>query len=405
MTKSYQISKGNIEKMSLEDLLIRVSGSDVKILNECPDSEKTKHSMFGALIMIPAILAVITMSYALSTMVDNPLIFISGGIIWGLIILIIDRFIVSTFRVIKCDFNNGNLSFNSKWDKSKIIGLIGRFALAATIGVFAGHPFILWMFRDVIDDKLITMRVEVTNRLRNSISAPLVTLDADIQRLEKSVEKARGIYNAELNGESRKDGQSTGKAGFGKMAKKAMGELDALEAQLSALRRQREESNSVIQSNTKEKIARADSIKTGYAMRDRALSLLEVELGAEIWGKRYFVIFCFILIDTLVVILKYTAKAGPYDSKIAERDCSIMICSNGNKTYKNDGIDPESEKKYLESKIQAWNYNKLEYINKFYIMQQYIELLNKFGVDAKEVSKIKYKFEEEIGNSVDAKDI
>jgi Domain of unknown function (DUF4407) len=52
------------------DFFIWCAGSDKTLLSQCTTSERTKHIGFGSLVLIPAILGFISMTYALWLLVE-----------------------------------------------------------------------------------------------------------------------------------------------------------------------------------------------------------------------------------------------------------------------------------------------------------------------------------------------
>ena len=78
---------------------IWLSGADPSIIDKCPHHkryEKIKFSGIGALVLIPAIIGFFSMSYAISTIINEPWMYYGGGVLWALIVLAIDRALVST---------------------------------------------------------------------------------------------------------------------------------------------------------------------------------------------------------------------------------------------------------------------------------------------------------------------
>lgn len=75
------------------------SGANQAILTKpsC-NTELNKYASIGATVFFTAVLASISSSYALFTVFDSVLIAICFGVLWGLIIFNLDRYIVSTMR-------------------------------------------------------------------------------------------------------------------------------------------------------------------------------------------------------------------------------------------------------------------------------------------------------------------
>jgi FtsH-binding integral membrane protein len=69
-----------------------------KSFKDCSKGEQTKFIGIGATVFFTAVMAFIASSYALFTVFDNPYIAMGFGLVWGLLIFNLDRFIVSTIR-------------------------------------------------------------------------------------------------------------------------------------------------------------------------------------------------------------------------------------------------------------------------------------------------------------------
>lgn len=82
----------------LQRFFIFCSGADTDILEECSSGENTKYAGIGATVFFTAVMATIAASFALYTVFDNLFTAIFFGIIWGMLIFNLDRFIVSTLK-------------------------------------------------------------------------------------------------------------------------------------------------------------------------------------------------------------------------------------------------------------------------------------------------------------------
>ena len=69
---------------SLNTFLLRCSGASLDILENCPRSEHIKHAGIGATILLTAVLALFSGSYALYTIFGNLIIAIIFGIVWSM---------------------------------------------------------------------------------------------------------------------------------------------------------------------------------------------------------------------------------------------------------------------------------------------------------------------------------
>ena len=82
----------------LKQFFIICSGADINILKDCSNGEQNKYAGIGATVFFTAVMAFIASSYALFTVFDNLHTAIFFGLIWGLLIFNLDRFIVATIK-------------------------------------------------------------------------------------------------------------------------------------------------------------------------------------------------------------------------------------------------------------------------------------------------------------------
>ena len=73
------------------------SGAETEFLKRCP-SETAKYTGIGATIFFTGVFAVLSASYALYTVFDSVWAALAFGLVWGLMIFNLDRFIVSSMR-------------------------------------------------------------------------------------------------------------------------------------------------------------------------------------------------------------------------------------------------------------------------------------------------------------------
>jgi hypothetical protein len=82
----------------LKSFFILCSGADKDIVASCSNGEQNKYAGIGATVFFTAIMAFVACSYALYTVFDNVYMATFFGLIWGLLIFNLDRFIVSTIK-------------------------------------------------------------------------------------------------------------------------------------------------------------------------------------------------------------------------------------------------------------------------------------------------------------------
>lgn len=141
----------------LQHFLCSCAGVDKKVLQECP-TEWNKYSGIGATILFTGVLASLSGGYALYTIFRNddvaqisigallPALFF--GILWGLIIFNLDRFIVSTFRKHESE---------TWWKKTgkELLQASPRIVLAVIIAIVISKPIEIKIFESRLAEQII----------------------------------------------------------------------------------------------------------------------------------------------------------------------------------------------------------------------------------------------------------
>ena len=118
----------------LKRFFILCSGLDKNIVYSCSNGEQNKYAGIGATVFFTAIMAFVACSYALFTVFDNAYIASFFGLIWGLLIFNLDRFIVSTIK------KRGNFM-------DEFIQATPRIALAMIIAIVISKPLEIKIFK------------------------------------------------------------------------------------------------------------------------------------------------------------------------------------------------------------------------------------------------------------------
>src|SRR5688572_1281492 len=126
------------------------SGADTDLLKKCP-SETAKYTGIGATVFFTGVFAFLSASYALYTVFDNVLSAIIFGIVWGLMIFNLDRYIVSSMRK------------EGKTGK-ELMAASPRIILAIIISIVIAKPLELKIFEKEIGPELVIMEQEVYAR-------------------------------------------------------------------------------------------------------------------------------------------------------------------------------------------------------------------------------------------------
>src|SRR5690606_27869306 len=121
----------------LISFFILSSDADRNLLSICTEGEQTKYAGIGATVFFTAVMAFIAGSYALYTVFDSALPAIAFGLVWGLLIFNLDRYIVSTMR---------------KREKfgSEFLQALPRIVLAIIIAIVISKPLEIKIFEKEI---------------------------------------------------------------------------------------------------------------------------------------------------------------------------------------------------------------------------------------------------------------
>lgn len=311
-------------KSSIYRFLIACAGSDEAILNRCPRSEHIKHAGFGALVLVPATLGLFSMTYAISTFVKNPWIYLAAGVTWAVIVFVFDRFLISSFR------KRGNVLKDVT-----SLTFISRLVFSAFVGVAVAHPLVLLYFHESIEVNMAEVahaKVDSIEHAYESKRQALIlqndTLGNSLIPLMDTIHLQEGILHDEIKGVVRNDDRTTGRAGEGPTFKYDTAYLNRLYTQLAidkAAVDLRKEANGkemkALDSTKGAKIARL-TFATDYLEREKALSRLS-DANPVIRITTLFLIFFFILVDILPVTWKGLTSKGPYDEYLNETETLV----------------------------------------------------------------------------------
>lgn len=155
----------------LKKFFILCSGADQSILANCSNGEQNKYVGIGATVFFTAVMATIAGSYALLTVFDSLYIAIPFGIIWGLLIFNLDRFIVSTLK-------------KSESKRKEFLQASPRIVLAIIIAVVISKPLELKLFEKEINRVLLEEKNQMTLDNKNQIAAQF---NPEIQKIQSEI--------------------------------------------------------------------------------------------------------------------------------------------------------------------------------------------------------------------------
>ncbi|MCB0451034.1 MAG: DUF4407 domain-containing protein, partial [Confluentibacter sp.] len=213
----------------LKEFFIICSGSDTDILEQCSKGEQNKYAGIGATVFFTALMAFIAASFALYTVFDNLYASIFFGLIWGLLIFNLDRYIVSTIK------KTGRVL-------DELIQASPRILLAVIIAIVISKPLELKIFEKEINQVLLEQKNDLTlanktqiakqfNPNIENLNKNVTAYQQEIATKEAEVNALYNTYIAEAEGTA-----GTKLLGKGPVYKEKRDKHDALLAELQQLK-------------------------------------------------------------------------------------------------------------------------------------------------------------------------
>ena len=219
---------------SFSDLLLWCSGVSREILDKCPESEVRKYKLLGMAILVPALLGVFSGGYAVYTTFQSFTAAAIVGIVWGFIILTIDRVLVLTYRPKQHAVDN----FLNP-------GLWLRFGLAIAIALTISKPIEMRLFEDTIQEQIALQtddriaeeqepyiaQIDSINReilaTREASNEERDALDRELVKQRQKMERLQSGFLAEMDGSG-----GTLQRGIGPIAAQKRVQLENAEEEL-----------------------------------------------------------------------------------------------------------------------------------------------------------------------------
>jgi len=303
----------------LQRFFIFCSGADTDILDECSAGEQTKFAGIGATVFFTAIMATIAAAYALYTVFDNYYTAIFFGLIWGLLIFNLDRFIVSTIK-----------KRNNFFDE--FLQATPRILLAVIIAIVIVKPLELKIFEKEINQVLLeeknAMTLENKDQLALQYTPGITALNSEIETLKKEITDKEAEVNALYDTYiSEAEGTAgTELLGKGPVYQEKRDKHDAELAALTALKTTNASKIETIESQIaglaseyQTKVAETQPVIDGFdglMARVNALEKLP-------WLPSFFIFLLFLAIETSPIIAKLLSPKGAYDLKLEEQESAL----------------------------------------------------------------------------------
>lgn len=312
-----------------QKFLMICSGGNIHILRKTP-SEWNKFSGIGGIVLFTAVFATLSAGYAMFTVFDNIWTAIGFGILWGLMIFNLDRYIVSSIK-----------KTGTWWNQ--ILMAIPRLVLATFLGIIISKPLELKIFEKEVNKQLNTIIQRNKKQLQGEMngrilqqSGPFETekkqISEKIAQYQKSYDSASVELEKEILGT--KTGLTSGKVGFGSNAKRKQELKEQRRQDLENYQRQvaprleyldKEISKVYTHLETERKSTETFEDKfNGFAARLQALD----ELGknsAIIGLAASFIMGLFICLEISPVLVKLISHIGPYDHLLEKTENDFRL--------------------------------------------------------------------------------
>ncbi len=322
--------------------LWKCAGGDRYILERATYSDQIKYMCLGGIVFATGAMAGLAGGYAFYTIfspkgsavedvVDFPTVILSAifGLIWGLMIFNIDRFIVTST-------GKGDGTEKITWDEFK--SAIPRIIMGAIIAITISKPIEIRMFQTEINNKLYEKQLELQKEFEKKTTANfeerLKVVEGDLgevgkqrQDLISRIKIAEQAYTDNLMGKA-----NGIVAGNGPLSKALKSQIDALNTELDRFDQQNGDKINNADKKRKEILAEKEKVlATNVQVAQGLDGLLErIKLAHEVAGFwiTLFITLLFMAIELTPIFFKLMLNKTPYDYLSENRD-DLIRAENG----------------------------------------------------------------------------
>ena len=335
------------------------AGADVGLMKRCPRSEQIKEEGIGGIVMATALLAFLSGSYAIYVVFEpkvglalsaaqeqihwpSAAIAVVLGLVWSMIILNLDRFVVSS---------TGHGDGTNAITRGEFWNAVPRLAMAIIIGFCLAAPLEMKVMKSEIESKLHeyqNAKVEKLNRdteekfkvllaeqeqKKTAAEAKVRKIDEGLQRRELDIAQQRKKLDDEASGLSPTGSKGEGPAFRAKLKNleemkteldKAAGAVQEEKAQLRVEAKQSAEQIETMQAQKKDE----RRINEKKANSEDGL-IKRIQIGDEIGGLAAILLKIFlIIIEAAPIFFKMMMARGPYLS-LVDNQSAIVWAKEG----------------------------------------------------------------------------
>lgn len=316
----------------IQEFLWTCGGLDKSLLRMCPTDWAKKAGM-GGTILGTAMLATFSGGFAINTVFENIFIAIIGGLLWGLVIFNLDRYLVNSM------YSDGKPTISGQ----ELLSGLPRIIIAVFLGIVISTPIELKIFEGKINEHLET---ELQAKIQDDKKAATSKYNGDltdkkneydqavkalnIQKKKMGLEDAGYLYDEEgevlvVDGAKQRNKRGGGQKDAYKALKDKIPNLEKnVKDTKTALDNLRSTEESIIKEAEKRTIENFKK-EQGLSRRLEAMSVV-TSSPDSCWYKpwtwsslsiiRFFVSLMFIILEILPVVNKMMQTDGEYDKLI-----------------------------------------------------------------------------------------
>ncbi|WP_066833088.1 DUF4407 domain-containing protein [Rufibacter ruber] len=333
------------------------AGADDHILAQCPKSEHVKFGSIGATVLFTGVLAALSGGYALYTVFDSIPAAVAFGLLWGMVIFNLDRFIVSTIR------KEGRFG-------KEFLQILPRLVLALVLAIVISKPLELRIFQKEIDSVLEEKKAQLALEHQQLVNKQFTETDSvrkDMDRIKAEIaakSAQRDTLYAQMSAESDGTG-GTKKIGRGPIFQEKKAQYDKIDVELKVLQEQ----------NSQLIAERQKRIDTLTAQRDKTIAQAKARfddygglmarmeaLDKLPWLPSFFIMLLFICLETAPIFTKLISKRGPYDDLLRDVETTTELESLEKLETRRREYDTRKaiDEAGKDARLEHYSYNRRE---------------------------------------------
>lgn len=304
---------------NIQDFFLFCSGVETSVLEKCP-TDRNKYAGIGATVFFTGILAMFSSGYALFTVFDSVWPAVGFGLLWGIMIFNLDRYIVMSMK------SKGN------WWRDFFVAF-PRLLMAVLLALVISKPLELKIFEKEIRAEMVQMEQEIfkqqEDRVKLRYSAQIEDLRAHIAGIKGEI-AAKTAWRDSLARAAVQEADGTGGSrhkNLGPIYRAKKMQADLAQAELEGFLalnlpsiKEKEQTAQQLETEVQQEISRLDRGRfDGLAARMDALSRLTGRSAAILWAS-IFITLLFIAVETAPILVKLISHRSPYDFVLHQQE-------------------------------------------------------------------------------------